>query len=399
MTRFRQPAFSCPAFGSTTQIGSRRWRLVVIAGVLLAFGPALAEDKTKVRVVPNGSSTPTNASASTPTGRTAGQPLQFLGVNLDGAEYNQDKPGAQLNRDYVYPNRDEINYFSSIGMNFIRVPLSWTRLQPARYGALDQQQLNSLDDVVSHAASRGVAVEIDNHNYGWWDVAAGQGGDKSTVVGGPNGVPASALADFWSKMAKHYARSPNVIYGIMNEPVTPTAEQWAPVAQASVNAIRDAGALQEILVPGVQYDAAFSWNAGSNNAQVVGKVVDPKHNMAFEVHIYLDADNSGEHENSVVSKTIGPERLSNVTQWAQATGNRVFLGEFGVGTDQTSLTALDNTMAYLQQHSDVWQGASYYGAGPWMVDYRNAAAINGVMASQTAILAKYVDRHAKPVHP
>ncbi len=269
-------------------------------------------------------------------------------------------------------------------------------MQASQYGVLDAQQLKSLDEVVNYAASRRVKVAIDNHNYGWWDVAAGQGGDKSTGIGAPGGVPGSALADFWSKIAKHYVHSSNVMYGIMNEPVVQTAEQWAPVAQASVNAIRDTGAMQEILVPGVQYDAAFSWNAGSNNAQIVGKVIDPKHNMAFEVHMYLDADNSGEHRNSVVSRTIGPERLSNVTQWAQATGNRVFLGEFGVGSDETSLAALDNTMAYLQRHSDVWQGASYYGAGPWMTDYRNAAAVNGVMAPQTAVLVKYVRRHPAP---
>lgn len=117
--------------------------------------------------------------------------------------------------------------------------------------------------------------------------------------------------------------------------------------------------------------------------------------------MYLDGDNSGEHRDSVVSETIGPERLNNVTLWAQATGNRVFLGEFGVGVDRTSLTALDNTMAYLQQHSDVWQGASYYGAGPWMTDYRNAAAVNGVMAPQTAILVRYINSHshAKPARP
>ncbi len=342
-----------------------------------------------------GGGTAGGSSSSDPTGIVAGKPMQLLGVNIDGAEYNQDKPGATLNQDYVYPAHSEIDYFSSIGMNVIRVPLSWTRMQPSQYGALDQQQLNSLDDVVSYAASKGVKVELDNHNYGWWNVAGGQGGDASTAIGVPGGVPSSALADFWTKMATHYINSPNVLYGLMNESVVQTAAQWAPVDQDSINAIRATGATQEILVPGVNYTTAETWNTGSGNAAIVGKVTDPGHNMAFEVHMYLDANNSGEVP-GVASTTIGPERLDNVTQWAQSVGARVFLGEFGVGTDATSLTALDNTMAYLQQHSNVWQGGTYYGAGPWMSDYRNAGPDTNQpgMAPQTAILAKYVPSHA-----
>lgn len=335
--------------------------------------------------------------ASDPTGIVAGKAMQMLGVNLDGAEYNQDLPGHSqvLNQDYVYPTHSEIDYFSSIGMNVIRVPVSWSRMQPSQYGALDPQQMQSLDDVVNYAASKGVKVDIDNHNYGWGNVNAGQNGDASQIIGAPGGVPSSALADFWSKMATHYLNSPNVIYGIMNEPVMQTAAQWAPVDQDSINAIRATGATQEIFVPGVNYTTAETWNTGSGNGAIVGKVTDPGHNMAFEIHMYLDSDNSGTHP-SVVSTTIGPERLDNVTQWAQSVGARVFLGEFGVGTDATSLTALDNTMSYLQQHSDVWQGATYYGAGPWMGDYRNAGPDTNQpgMAPQTAMLVKYVPGHA-----
>src|SRR6516225_11170386 len=46
--------------------------------------------------------------------------------------------------------------------------------------------------------------------------------------------------------------------------------------------------------------------------------------------------------------------------WAEATGNHLFLGEVGVTTDQTSLTALDGMLTYMQQHTDAWQGATYW---------------------------------------
>jgi endoglucanase len=98
---------------------------------------------------------------------------------------------------------------------------------------------------------------------------------------------------------------------------------------------------------------------------VVGtQVQDPLHNFAFEVHQYLDSDGSGTHAN-VVSDTVGVDRLTAVTQWAEATGNKLFLGEFGVASDPTSLTALDNMLTYMQQHADAWQGGTYWAGGPW----------------------------------
>src|SRR5262249_6895832 len=97
---------------------------------------------------------------------------------------------------------------------------------------------------------------------------------------------------------------------------------------------------------------------------VVGTgVQDPAHNFAFEVHQYLDADGSGTHPGAI-SATIGVERLTAITQWAEATGNHLFLGEVGVTTDQTSLTALDGMLTYMQQHTDAWQGATYWAGWP-----------------------------------
>jgi hypothetical protein len=93
-------------------------------------------------------------------------------------------------------------------------------------------------------------------------------------------------------------------------------------------------------------------------------VQDPAHNFAFEVHQYLDADGSGTHK-GVVSATIGVERITEITQWAQKTGHHLFLGEVGVFTDQTSLTALDKMLTYIQQNTDVWEGVTYWAGGPW----------------------------------
>jgi len=88
-----------------------------------------------------------------------------------------------------------------------------------------------------------------------------------------------------------------------------------------------------------------------------------------------------------VSAEIGLERLTAITQWAKATGNHLFLGEVGVATDQTSLTALGRMLSYMQQHTNVWQGVTYWAGGPWWGDYMfSIEPQNGVDKPQMAIL-------------
>ena len=60
----------------------------------------------------------------------------------------------------------------------------------------------------------------------------------------------------------------------------------------------------------------------------------------------------------------GDAQFTNATKWAEATGNKLFLGEFGVPATDAGLTALNNTLTYMDQHTDAWQGATYWAAGP-----------------------------------
>jgi hypothetical protein len=205
------------------------------------------------------------------------------------------------------------------------------------------------------------------------------------------------FADFWSKVAEHFKDNPNVIFGLCNEPNQHTPSQWLETANAAIAAIRSAGALQEILVPGTYWTGAWSWTTNfpedpdGSNADVIGTgVIDPANNFAFEVHQYLDADSSGTQPGAV-SATIGVERLTAITEWAEATGSRLFLGEVGATNDQTSLAALKGMLAYMQEHSDVWQGVTAWSAGPWWGDYMfSLEPLNGVDKPQMAIFEQHL---------
>ena len=289
--------------------------------------------------------------------------LAYLGVNLSGAEfgipdgarhrYDLGTPG----RDYTFPTRADIDGAAKAGFNIVRLPFAWERLQPQPNGALDAAYLAGLDEVVRDAAERDVAVIVEPANQGY-----GYGG----LVGSP-ATPDAVFADLWRRVAAHFLRRPGVMFGLMNEPHDQTPADWLHSAQAAIDAIRATGARQEILVPGTFYAGGAVWVARGNAAEFADHITDPAHDIAFEVHQYNDADGSGRSAKPV-SPTIGAERLAAVTDWAERGGKRLFLAEFGAGSDPDSVLAMRNELLFVQAHRRVWQGAAVWGGGPWWPD-------------------------------
>lgn len=300
-----------------------------------------------------GSGAGTTVSDPTPTAPTT-PGLSLLGVNLAGAEFGAGHNPGTFGTDYTYPTHQEIDYYASKGMNVIRVPFLWERMQTALNGPLDDAEVGRMKDIVGYAGSKGLKVVLDAHDYG-----SGFG----NLIGSA-GTPDSAFADFWGKLSGAFKSDSNVIFGLMNEPNQQSSTSWIASANGAIGAIRASGARQEILVPGSYWDGAWTWTT-TDNANVVGKgVVDPLHNYAFEVHQYLDGNGSGT-TSDVASTSTGVDRLTSITQWAQQTGAKLFLGEFGAAKDQKSLGALDNMLTYMGDNSKVWQGATYWAGGPW----------------------------------
>ena len=315
--------------------------------------------------------------------------LALLGVNLAAAEFGIDDMEhghvhiGTYGVDYAYPTHAELDDLAAAGLNVVRVPFSWERMQPVRDGPLDREQLAHMDDLVAYAATRDIAVILDPHNYGY-----GYG----HLVGSAE-TPASSFADFWRRMARHYRSSPNVIFGLMNEPHDQTPAQWLGPANAAILAIRAAGAGQEILVPGTFHTNGASWVSQGNSTQFADKIVDPARNVVFEIHQYNDADQSGS-STIPVSSTVGVKRLAAVTAWAEATGNRLFLGEFGAGPDDASLLAMTNQLVFMQAHAAAWQGGTAWAGGPWWPDGNPWALDNakGVPAPQVRALQAFAPK-------
>eukprot|EP01089_Gocevia_fonbrunei_P013397 TRINITY_DN3435_c0_g1_i1.p1 TRINITY_DN3435_c0_g1~~TRINITY_DN3435_c0_g1_i1.p1 ORF type:complete len:563 (-),score=140.14 TRINITY_DN3435_c0_g1_i1:5-1693(-) len=286
----------------------------------------------------------------------------YTGVNLAGAEFGSAIPGT-YGTDYLYPTSAEVDYFMGKGMNVFRLPFRWERLTPTLgQASLDPTEVGRIDTFVNYATGKGAFVVLDPHNYAKY---------KSDVIGGTIATTAK-FAAFWAQLANRYKTNSKVIFGLMNEPDNQiTTETWGAAANASIIAIRNTGATNLILVPGVVWTGGHSWLQtwyGTPNGNVMKTVKDPGNNMAFEIHQYLDSDYSGTNA-ACKSTTVGSETLAAVTNWAKTNNFKLFLGEFGAGSNDQCKSAVTNLMTYLSTNSDAWIGFTWWAGGPMWGDY------------------------------
>ncbi|GAA5159332.1 glycoside hydrolase family 5 protein [Viridibacterium curvum] len=324
-----------------------------------------------------------SSSSSSSQASSANSGLLYRGVSLAGAEFGEGSLPGTYNTHYVYPNQGEVDYFLGKKMNVARLPFRWERLQPNLNTAFDSTELGRLDTFVVAATAKGMNVVLDPHNYARW---------YGNLVGS-SGLPNSAFADFWSRLAARYKSNPRVIFALMNEPHDMSTETWLSAANAAIAAIRAAGASNLILVPGNAWTGAHSWSQnwyGTANASVMLGVVDSGNNYAYEVHQYLDGDSSGTSA-SCNSTTIGSERLANFTSWLKTNNRKGFLGEFAGGNNATCQAAIGNMLSHLESNKDVWIGWTWWAAGPWWGSYMFTLEPSGSTdAPQMSWLAPYL---------
>jgi endoglucanase len=294
--------------------------------------------------------------------------VTFTGVNLAGADFGEGSLPGTYGVHYTYPTASEVNYFIGKGMNTFRLPFRWERLQQSLNSPFNAAELSRLDTFVNYATDKGAYVVLDPHNYARY---------FGNVIGGA-AVSNAAFGDFWSRLANEYKDNDRVIFGLMNEPNSMPTEQWRDAANAAIVAIRNMGATNLILVPGNAWTGAHSWTQnwyGTPNSVAMLGIVDPGNNFAFDVHQYLDTDSSGS-SSTIVSETVGQERLVSFTNWLHANNRRGFLGEFavansriGMGGTQIGDEAINNMLDYIEANGDVWLGWTWWAAGPWWGEY------------------------------
>lgn len=325
--------------------------------------------------------------ASCSAAPTMSEPLKpsgprMMGLNLGAGSFAPEKVPGRHGFDYIYPDAAVVAPFVSAKFDTARLPILWERIQPEPMKPLSDSEMALVDksiadidgfktiifDIHNYAQYRGIRLDLDP-----------QGGAK--------------LADLWTRLAERYKDKPKIVFGIMNEPHDISARAWRGIADQTVNAIRRTGAKNLLLIPGTSWTGAHSWTEGGDqsNATAFADFKDPGEHFLFEMHQYLDGDSSGTSGNCV-SPTIGSERLKAATEWLRAHKAGAVMGEFGSGSDQTCLAALDDMVGYMDKNADVWRGWTYWAGGAWWGDYPLSIQPkdDGKPRPQALVLAKYL---------
>ena len=140
-----------------------------------------------------------------------------------------------------------------------------------------------------------------------------------------------------------------MIFGIMNEPHNiPDMSIWADTVQAAVTAIRQAGATtQMILLPGNNFTSAqtFVSNGSAGNLSRVHNLDGSNTSLIFDVHKYLDLDNSGTHTECTsnhIADTFQP-----LATFLKANNRIAFLTETGGGNTASVRSFCDLFLSFI----------------------------------------------------
>ncbi|KAI0271430.1 putative cellulase precursor [Gloeopeniophorella convolvens] len=305
------------------------------------------------------SSTPTTSSTSSSPSSTPKSGLPFLGgVNTAGYDFSVATDGS-FNGTGVSPPTSQYTHFAAQGVNIYRIP--WQLMTPTVGGTISSSFFSRYDQTVQAAlsSSPNTYVIVDLHNYARWNGAI-------IAQGGPTN---DQFASIWSQIATKYASQPRIIFGIMNEPHDiPSIPTWGTSVQAAVNAIRAAGATsQYLLLPGSSWSsaAALPTEAGPTLLQVTDPAGDTS-KLIFDVHKYLDSDNSGTHADCVTNNV---DVLTTLVTWLKQNGRQALLSETGGGNTSSCETDLGQELAFVKANSDSIVGFTVWSAGAFATDY------------------------------
>lgn len=297
-----------------------------------------------------------------------GSPLTTLdtanirGVNLSGAEWGKNSSTDTQ----FWPTEEELDYYKSKGMNTVRLMLSWEQLQPKLGGPLDTAEMNRLKGFLKEADERGMKVLVTGGSFARYTLnhgafGAGADGEVNGTKVGSDGVPTSAMADFWTKMVNEINSDPAASRGVggwdlTNEPHT-MGGSWPAIATAVDRAIRATGDQHTIVVEGDQWARDFSG---------LEQLAREDKNVAFEAHSYWDDGSGGyANQNPPANANVGVDHIRGFVSWLKQNDAKGFVGEWGVPTNNTAWApAVTNFIDYLDDNdmgNMVWAGGPGWG--------------------------------------
>lgn len=319
---------------------------------------------------------------TTSTAAVAGDRLvDLVGLNVAGAEFTSTALPGIHGTHYFFPPSGYFEAWAAKGIQTVRFPIKWERLQPALNKGFDPIYAGLIDKMLGQAQANGIDVILDVHNYARY---------RDNVIGSQQ-VPFSAYRNLLERISQRWG-SHTALYGydIMNEPYGDADVHWPKAAQAGINGVRRYDRQKPIFIEGVSYSSAARWAWYADKLLVLN---DPIDNLIFSAHVYLDPDASGTYKLPPAADfdpTIGIQRVRPFVNWLKKNNKRGHIGELGIpGDDPRWLNAMDMTLAYLQENCIPM---TYWAAGPSWGNSRLSVepTKDGREKAQWDVLKKYV---------
>ncbi|KAH6649055.1 endoglucanase II [Truncatella angustata] len=314
---------------------------------------------SRIEVSTTTSQTTTTSSAASSTSTSSSGKVNFAGVNIAGFDFGMATTGVQDLSQVVDESVDGVtqikHFVNDDKFNIFRLPTGWQFLLAGNLGGtLDLTNFGKYDTLVQGCLATGSHCIIDIHNYARWESGIiGQGGPTD-----------DQFVNLWTQLATKYKYQSRVVFGIMNEPHDLMLSTWVATVQKVVAAIRGAGATsQMILLPGTDYTSAGNFISNGSGAALMA-VTNPDGtttNLIFDMHKYLDSDNSGSHVECVtdnIDATFAP-----LATWLRTNRRQAFLSETGGGNVASCGTYMCQQLAYINQNNDVYLGWTSWSAG------------------------------------
>ena len=319
----------------------------------------------------------------------------LFGVNLAGAEFDEENMPGTLDQHYTYPNAAELDYYKSKGLDLVRLPFRWERLQHEFGGELEPENLAAIKEFVAMVSERNMHVILDLHNYGRYRV-----GNTEIIIGENSDVSIANIRDFWTKLASEFKNRESVWgYGIMNEPHDMLeATPWLSISQEIIHGIRSVDTETTIIVGGDSWSSAERWKEESDGLK---NLVDPSDKIIYEAHVYFDENAGGfygaSYDDEGATPNTGVDRVSPFVDWLQVNNLRGYIGEYGVPDDDVRwLATLDNFLGHLRDNcinGTYWAGGPRWGTDKMAIDPTDDTGesdpTNGTERPQMGIVEKY----------
>ncbi|MCG5431396.1 glycoside hydrolase family 5 protein [Mycobacterium sp. MYCO198283] len=227
------------------------------------------------------------------------------------------------------------------GVDVVRLPISWERIQPQLGGPLSTDEVSRLRTEINRAQAAGIRVVVDLHNGCRYRLPDG------SVAVCSRGITVEQFADVWTRLSRALRGQPGIqAYDLMNEPNDLTgdgtntrddAKIWERFSQAAVDAIRAEGDRRRLLIEGVSWSNVDAFD----DLHPTAWIDDPAGELVYSAHHYFDQSGRYAVPGSAVPElrySYWEKRLTD----AGTTGDKSF--------DDWNLDRLDQFVRWIARH-------------------------------------------------